>query len=78
MPDEPLIHPSVDGPEKSRAITAGLDALGPKPGTELKLGKCSLLCLYCRNCLCTRACIFIFSNSSINDYINSTSLFPCL
>ncbi|XP_057497807.1 protein TRANSPARENT TESTA 9-like isoform X2 [Actinidia eriantha] len=37
VPDEPLIHPSVDGPEKSRAITAGLDALGPKPGTELKL-----------------------------------------
>ncbi|XP_057499982.1 protein TRANSPARENT TESTA 9-like isoform X1 [Actinidia eriantha] len=37
LPDEPLIHPSVDVPEKSRAITAGLDAFGPKPGTELKL-----------------------------------------
>ncbi|XAR63754.1 hypothetical protein NMG60_11023808 [Bertholletia excelsa] len=37
LPDQPPIQPSIDGPEKSRAKTAGLDALGPKPGTELKL-----------------------------------------
>lgn len=37
LPDQPNIVPSVDVSKSSRAITAGVDDLGPKPGTEIKI-----------------------------------------
>uniref|UniRef100_A0A2P2KZM3 Uncharacterized protein LOC103950464 isoform X2 n=1 Tax=Rhizophora mucronata TaxID=61149 RepID=A0A2P2KZM3_RHIMU len=37
LPEQPYIYPPTDAPENSRARTAGLDALGPKPGTKLNL-----------------------------------------
>ncbi|KAK6942033.1 hypothetical protein RJ641_027410, partial [Dillenia turbinata] len=37
LPDQPPVNPPIDVPENSRAKSAGLDAIDPKPGTELKL-----------------------------------------
>ncbi|KAK7303943.1 hypothetical protein RJT34_14870 [Clitoria ternatea] len=37
LPEQPLIYPPADLPVNSRAQTAGLDVLGPKPGTEVSL-----------------------------------------
>uniref|UniRef100_A0A2N9G3X9 Reverse transcriptase zinc-binding domain-containing protein n=1 Tax=Fagus sylvatica TaxID=28930 RepID=A0A2N9G3X9_FAGSY len=37
LPDQPHIFPPADVPESFRAKAAGLDASGPKPGTELRL-----------------------------------------
>lgn len=37
LPDQPPISSPVDVPLSSRAEAAGLDLVGPKPGTELKL-----------------------------------------
>lgn len=37
LPEQPPISPPIDVHEFSRAKTAGLDVLGPKPGTELRL-----------------------------------------
>eukprot|EP00262_Sarcandra_glabra_P012702 TRINITY_DN3326_c2_g3_i1.p1 TRINITY_DN3326_c2_g3~~TRINITY_DN3326_c2_g3_i1.p1 ORF type:complete len:484 (-),score=89.98 TRINITY_DN3326_c2_g3_i1:478-1758(-) len=37
LPDHPPVHSPEELPANSRAKTVGLDALGPKPGTELKL-----------------------------------------
>ncbi|XP_042497689.1 protein TRANSPARENT TESTA 9 isoform X1 [Macadamia integrifolia] len=37
LPDHPPILSPTDVPTNSRAKTAGLDVLGPKPGTEIKL-----------------------------------------
>lgn len=39
LPDEPRICPPANFPESFRAKTAGLDASGPKPGNELRLGQ---------------------------------------
>lgn len=39
LPDQPLIHPTVDVMETSRAKRAGVDSLGPKPSIELRLGQ---------------------------------------
>ncbi|KAE8676636.1 Detected protein of unknown function [Hibiscus syriacus] len=36
-PEQPPIHPSIDIPETSRAKAVGLDVLGLKPGTEIRL-----------------------------------------
>lgn len=38
LPEQPPINPPADISENSRAKTASVDALGPKPGTELRLG----------------------------------------
>ncbi|XP_015900238.3 protein TRANSPARENT TESTA 9 [Ziziphus jujuba] len=37
LPEQPPINPPADISENFRAKTAGLDASGPKPGTELRL-----------------------------------------
>ncbi|XP_047249607.1 protein TRANSPARENT TESTA 9 isoform X2 [Capsicum annuum] len=37
LPDQPLIHPTVEVMETSRAKRAGVDSLGPKPSIELRL-----------------------------------------
>ncbi|KAG4921599.1 hypothetical protein JHK86_050412 [Glycine max] len=39
--EKPLIYPPGDLPANSRAQTSGLDVSGPKPRTEVSLGKCS-------------------------------------
>ncbi|CAJ1975840.1 unnamed protein product [Sphenostylis stenocarpa] len=40
LPEKPLIYPPGDLPVNSRAQASGLDSSGPKPGTEVSLGKC--------------------------------------
>lgn len=38
LPDGPPLDPPVPVTEKSRSENAGVDILGPKPGTEVNLG----------------------------------------
>lgn len=45
LPEQLPIDSPTDVSENSRGKTAGLDECGPKPGTEVKLGKlCPDLC----------------------------------
>lgn len=39
LPEQAPINPPANVSEGSRAMIAGLDASGPKPGTELRLGQ---------------------------------------
>lgn len=39
LPDEPHLHSPINSPVQSRAEAAGLDALPPKLGSEISLGK---------------------------------------
>ena len=46
MPEQPPINPSAHVSENVRAKTAGIDASGPKPGSELRLGQFSIWFIY--------------------------------
>lgn len=69
LPDQPPIHPTIDVTENSRAITAGVDIIGPKPSSELSLGMFSVLHLMYLNLLLL---IFI-KDSSLYAHKNAYS-----